>query len=177
VLSLQDRFERGFIAGVIGGIIMNIWSFISGYLQFTHLRMVDWAGIMFFGHTPPFTLLENIVALGLQLGFSGFLGVVFAFLIPMIASQNLYFKGLVFSAAVWFFIYGVTGLFRVPGTVPASVGTVVSNLIAAFLFGLGSAFYLKQFSSTPALRRPNLTAVPAMKPVKKNDDADNPDKQ
>lgn len=174
---MQDRFERGFIAGVIGGIIMNIWSFTSGYIQFTDVRMVDWGGIMFFGHTPPFTLMENIVALGLQLGFSGFLGVVFAFLIPLITSQNLYFKGLVLSTAIWFLIYGVATLFRVPGTVPASVGTVVSNLVSAFLFGLGSAFYLKQFSANPDLRMPKITAVPAMKPVKKNDEADNPDKQ
>lgn len=173
---MENRFERGFIAGIIGGIIMNVWSFISGYIQFTEVRIVDWGGIMFFGHTPPFTLIETIVALGLQLGFSGFLGVIFAFLIPVITSRNLYFKGLVYSAAVWFLIYGVTTLFRVPGTVPATVGTVFSNLISAFLFGLGTAFYLKQFSAAPVIRVPKMTAVPAMKPVRKNEKPDNPDK-
>lgn len=173
---MENRFERGFIAGVIGGLIMNSWSFISGYIRFTDIRIVDWSGIMFFGHTPPFTLIETIVALGLQLGFSGFLGVVFAFLIPMITKQNLYFKSLVFGAAIWFFIYGVITLFQVPGTVPISVGTVVSNLLSALLFGLGTAFYLKQFSSVPALRVPKITAVPAMKPIRKNDKPDHLDK-
>jgi len=178
VLDLEDRFERGFIAGVSGGIIMNIWSFISGYIQFTDLRMVDWAGIMFFGHTPPFTPVESVIAFFLQLGFSGFFGVLFAYLIPMLTSKSLHFKGLVFSSAVWFFIYGITTLFRVPGLVPAPAGTVVSNLISALLFGFVTSYVLKQFyAPAPFPIATKMTAVPAMKPVKKNDDPAKRDKK
>ncbi len=175
---MEDRFERGFMAGVSGGIIMNVWSFTAGYMKFTDLRMVDWAGIMFFGHTPPFTLIESVIAFFLQLGFSGVLGVIFAYLIPMLTSKSLHFKGLVFGSAVWFFIYGITSIFRVPGTVPSSVGTVVSNLISALLFGFVTSYVLKQvYGPAPFPIATKMTAVPAMKPIRKNDDPDKRNKK
>jgi len=171
---LENRFDRGFIAGVIGGLVMNIWSFWAGFINFTELRMVDWAGIMFYGHTPPFSLIETVVAFFLQLAFSGVLGVLFTYLIPLLTSHNLYFKGLVFGSTVWFFIYAVSTLFRVPGTIPSSVGTVLSNLLAALLFGLVTSYVLKMSYATAAQpMATKMTAVPARKPLKQNDDDQN----
>ena len=49
----MDRVMKGVIAGVLGGIVMNIWSFISVYiLKFSNLLYLDWLSVMLYGHKP-----------------------------------------------------------------------------------------------------------------------------
>ena len=49
----MDRFHRGFIAGVISGIFLNVYNFICYYiLKVTEIRFVDWTSIMAYGHRP-----------------------------------------------------------------------------------------------------------------------------
>ncbi|MBS4026429.1 MAG: hypothetical protein KGZ96_12230 [Clostridia bacterium] len=56
-------FYRGFIAGVAGGIVMNIESLLSFHiLNFTTLRFLDWVGVILYG-TLPKTFGHEIYAL------------------------------------------------------------------------------------------------------------------
>jgi len=45
---IKDRLTRGFIAGLAGGLSINIISFVSYYTNVGELRFLDWAGIMLF---------------------------------------------------------------------------------------------------------------------------------
>lgn len=99
----KDIFSRGFFAGVIAGIAILTWSLLAGAtLQISHLRIIDWTAIMMFAHTPPFQVIETIIAALGNIFFCGILGVAFSYIIPLIKSEKIYFKGWVFSLTVWF---------------------------------------------------------------------------
>lgn len=75
----MDRFGRGLVAGVVGGIAMNAWGFISKYvLHFTTLSFTDWAGIMVYGYLPH-NIKETLYALIQHLVWVGALGVYITF--------------------------------------------------------------------------------------------------
>jgi len=90
----MDRFFRGFIAGVIGGLAMNTWSLVSFHiLNFTDRRFLDWAAVILYGHLPN-TIFQAVYAQLIQLLWVGLLGIVFAFLIPTVTSRGYLIKGL-----------------------------------------------------------------------------------
>lgn len=170
----MDRFLRGLIAGVIGGIAMNFFSFMSGIFGFTDLRMVDWASIIIYGHTPPFNQGEIIFGTMSHLIFTGFLGVVFSYLVTVIRSKNIIIKGWIYSSVIWFFIYAVTTFFRVEGTVPIALSTAISNAVSSSIYGITLGYftkYLMIFSiDVDEIKGGKL--VPAMKPAPNEADHD-----
>jgi len=165
---VEDRLTRGFIAGVVGGIGMNLWGFFAGLMNFTTLRMADWAVIMIYAHTPPFDSGEIIFALLGQLFFTGALGAAFVYLLRLVTSKNLIFKGWFFSVLIWFFIYAVTTLFKVEGTMPLPFKTAVANFIAATIYGLALPIALKIL--TVRLDSTQMSMAPAMKPLNKSEE-------
>ncbi|KJS21591.1 MAG: hypothetical protein VR72_09605 [Clostridiaceae bacterium BRH_c20a] len=49
----MDRFKAGVIAGLVGALFMNIWSFTTYYIfKINNLLYLDWASIMIFRHKP-----------------------------------------------------------------------------------------------------------------------------
>jgi hypothetical protein len=171
---MNDRLIRGFIAGVVGGIAMNAWSFFAGAMNLTTLRIVDWMSAMLFAHTQPLTFMEIIVGLFVNLAFTGGLGVVFAYLVPPLTSQYLLFKGLVFSGMIWFIIFSIARLFQVPGTTPLSVMTVISGIVAAVFFGLALPLMLQALTARKSATSSSAMGIPAMKPL---DDENEEDKR
>lgn len=57
---MEDRVYRGFVAGVVGGVVSSALSHLSYFLQLTTLRLSDWAAILIFGYVPPFIYVGNI---------------------------------------------------------------------------------------------------------------------
>lgn len=173
---MTDRFTKGFIAGVIAGLTMNIWSWAVGSMKLTTLRMADWAGLILYGHRPPFDTTEFMIAQIAQLFFCGALGVFFAYFITWVKSRNIYLKGLLFSFMNWFACYSVATLYKVDGVIPIPVQTVVSNLIGATIFGLALAAALKALTpqkaseNSSAKAYSSIIAQPAMKPNKENEE-------
>lgn len=89
----KDVFSRGFFAGISGGVAMLTWGLLSGaVLQIPHLRNVDWMAIMLFAHAPAFEPIEIIIAMVANLFFCGLLGIVFAYMIPLIKSEKSILK-------------------------------------------------------------------------------------
>jgi len=173
---MQDKLTRGFVAGIIGGIAANIWSFFSGAIGFTKLRFVDWASIIIYAHTPPFSFGETLWALLIQLGYTGGLGIIFIYLISKVTTRNLLFKGWLFAEAIWFLTYAITTLFKVDGAIPIALPTAISDFISSAVFGLVQAKALQMLPyNADALSR--MVAVPAMKFYKNkpDDQKDNDD--
>jgi len=133
-LILQDRTTKGFIAGVIGGIAMNIVSYISYNLNIANLRFVDWPSIFVTGQSATNALLVMFFLL-VQLVFVGFLGIVFAYLVSKLTSTNYVFKGLLFGVLSWFAIYSLTYIANVPKLTPITMGTAVTDFIGALVYG------------------------------------------
>ncbi|WP_285716244.1 hypothetical protein [Pelosinus sp. IPA-1] len=169
---LKDKFTRGFFSGVAGGLAANVVSLFFGFINFTTLRFADWTGIIIFGHTPPFSTGEILFSLTANIGFTGFLGIVFTYLIPLIKNTNLLFKGWVFSTFIWFFIYSVTALFKVEGTMPLPLNTAIANVATTSIYGLVLAATLGKevVKNATESTRNNFRIVPAMKPIENNDD-------
>jgi len=142
----RDRLVRGFYAGVGAGILQNIWSFLSFALGITTLRMADWSAIAILGRGGPYSTGEIALGLIAHLVWSGFLGIVFVYLIPLVTHRHFTLKGLLFGWSVWFFIYGITLLFKVEPTMGLPLKTPVSNFIGAGIYGLALAWIINRLT-------------------------------
>ena len=146
-MILQDRTTKGFIAGVIGGMAMNIVSYISYYLDITNLRFLDWPSIFITGHSATNAFLAMFFFL-VQLIFVGFLGIVYAYLISkLVTNTNYVFKGLLFGVLSWFAIYSLTYIANVPKLTPLTMGTAVTDFIGALVFGFVLAETINRLDS------------------------------
>ena len=133
---MRDRFIDGCLAGLLAGIIANIYSYASYHLlHLTSMRYVDFAGIMIFGNLPRGPE-ELILAQLAQLFFSSFLGVGFSLFLSKLTFRNFLFKGWYYGCVFLFGIYILTTLFKVPGLTQINFGTAASNVVAASIFGL-----------------------------------------
>jgi len=145
----MDRFFRGFIAGVAGGIVMNVWNFFSYYvLDFAQIRYLDWASMILYGRLPH-SVLDAAYALLIQILWVGLLGIIFAYFVPVITSRGYLFKGVIFGLSLAFIIYAVTSLYKVPNLTTFSSATVISNHIGGLLWGLTMAYVLHRLDTTP----------------------------
>ncbi len=139
----MDRYFRGLLAGIIGGIAMNLWSLVAVFgLQWEIIRFVDWAGIFLFGDLPR-SHLQGVMSLVMHLVFVGFLGVAFAFLIPQVTSRGYQLKGLTFGVITGFFIYAIPTMLQMPILAEHSTATVTSNTVGGIIWGLTMAQALR----------------------------------
>jgi len=145
----MDRFYRGFVAGVVGGLAMNVWSLFSYYiLNFSEQRFLDWASMIIYGSLPTSTF-QIVYAQIIQLLWVGLLGIIFALLIPAITSRFYLGKGVIYGLMSGFIIYAITTLFRTPNLVIFSTTTVLSNHIGGIIWGLTMAYVLRRLDTTP----------------------------
>jgi hypothetical protein len=145
-MTSVDRFMRGFVAGVAGGLAMQLWSFISYHLLgITMLRFLDWAAILIFGDHVANTA-EAVTAFFIHLVFTGMLGIVFAFLIPQVTSRAYLLKGVIYALIVGFFIYVIPVLLQMPLLRETALGTSLSNQIGGVIWGLVTAYTLARLS-------------------------------
>ncbi|MBS4023160.1 MAG: hypothetical protein KGZ79_12195 [Dethiobacter sp.] len=139
----MDRFFRGFIAGFIGGVAMNIWTLIAVFiLNLQIIRFIDWASVFLYGSLPQ-NHIQGIFALWMQLIWSGLLGVAFAFLLPQITSRGYLLKGAIFGVVAGFLMYALPTLFQTPIVSSVSFETTVSNHAGGLLWGLTTAQSLR----------------------------------
>jgi hypothetical protein len=89
---MEDKFIKGIICGLYGGIVKDILGFIVKYfLKFTSIIYWDYAGILAYGR-PPKTLLEIVIAILIELGFGVSLGIIFIYLTALIKSKHYLLK-------------------------------------------------------------------------------------
>ncbi|MCW3489227.1 hypothetical protein [Dethiobacter alkaliphilus] len=131
----MDRVVRGLIAGIAGGLIMNVWDFISKYILDFHDHLyLDWAATIIYGH-PPVNLAEFIFSLLAQIAWSGFLGLLFVMLMPYADSKNYLIVGGFMGFLASFLIFSIPQIFKIPGLMNLSTTTVISHSIGAIIWG------------------------------------------
>lgn len=131
---MKDRFTRGFIAGIAGGIAMEITNVINyDIFHIAKMRLLEWASIFVHGNKTT-TTGEFVFALMIQILFSGLVGIIFAYLITWLNSKNYILKGIVYGFAIWFASYSIPILFKKINNV--ATGTALSNIISAVVYGI-----------------------------------------
>ncbi|KJS87989.1 MAG: hypothetical protein JM58_02400 [Peptococcaceae bacterium BICA1-8] len=143
---MKDRFYNGFISGILGGLVSFVINFGSSALGLNTLVWADFMGLFILGGRPNNTL-ETAFFIGAQFVFLGLLGTVFSLIIPFITSKHHLFKGALFGASVWYLLFSLPYLFQLPELKEVPLKTVVSNLIAASLWGITMAYILKRIDS------------------------------
>lgn len=148
----MDRFFRGFFAGLLAGIPMNVWGLISYHvLDFGRLRFLDWMGIILYGDFPV-TFGEQAYALWVQLFGLGYLGILFAYLIPVTTSWWYIGKAVIFSGAFSFVAYALPLLFRVPELTAVPLNSVISNHLGAGIWGITLGYALQRLDTAARMK-------------------------
>ena len=156
---------RGFVAGAIGGAVATALSHLSYAAGFTTLRLSDWAALLIFAHTPPFSPEEQLFANFIHLGWCGAVGSVFAYFLVLVTSRHILFKGWMMGTTPYFVIYLLSTLFQTPGTAPLPFKTALSNYITSAIFSVVMAYSFKLLDEAVEQRRSplELLARPAAK--------------
>lgn len=139
-LKINDRFTRGWVAGTCGGLLGGIIGFLPYYTGISTLRLTDWSAILVFGRVPPFSFFDQVYALSVLAGTTGLIGIVFAFLLPLITEQNIYLKGWIIFLIPWTILYLLTALAKTDGTLNLSALTTLSDGISTSIIGLASVY-------------------------------------
>lgn len=162
---MEDRLYRGFVAGVVGGVVAIALSHLSYFLGFTTLQLSDWAAILMFSHVPPFSLGEHIFSVFISIGWHGAIGSMFAYFLVWVTSRKILFKAWMLGTTPFFVIYLLTGLFLTPGTVPVPLNTVLSNYITSSIFSVVMGYSFKVLDQAIMQHRSplELLAQPAAK--------------
>lgn len=167
-MTINDRFTRGFVAGGIAGIISGLVGHFVYSLGFTTVRTIDLAAILIFARTPPFSLGDQIFATLIHAGWSGVMGVFFAYIIRVIGSENYYFKGALIGVSSWFAVYILTTLFKIEGTLNVALTNAIGNSFIAVIAGLAIAYFLMAFNPATSSEKSHsarLVPQPAAKPI------------
>jgi hypothetical protein len=149
-ITIKDKFTRGWVSGTLGGFLGGIFSFIPYYMDISTLRLSDWSAILIFGRVPPFSLADQIYAVIVLAGSIGFIGIIFAFLIPLFKEENIYLKGWIIFLIPWWIIYLLTALAKTEGTLNLSLMTTLSDGIATSIIGLTAVYSYRLLEPKPS---------------------------
>lgn len=136
---MEDRFVRYFIAGIISALFMNLWDYFSYYiLHLSTMRLLDYASVMLLGKKV-FIFWEEIFAQLTQIFFTGMMGVLFGYLITKINSKYYLFKSWLFAVSVWFVVFAIGSLFKMPYLYKVPTQTSLNNFLESSIYGLALA--------------------------------------
>ena len=138
---MNDRFTRGLMAGLIAWIPTGIFNYLAFHFKFSTLVYSDFAAVFMYGRKS-LNLSEALFSLVATAGFIATLGAIFAYLVKGITSKYLWLKGLLYGEALWFIIYAITVLFKVPQIEKIPFKTALSNSIGSLIWGLLLAYSL-----------------------------------
>lgn len=145
VTMVHDRFMRGLLAGMIGGIAaLAVNLLLTDVLNFGKLHFYQISGVMIFGHLPR-GLMQSIFAEIGHIGLSSAVGIVLAYLLPRVKTDYLWVKGIFAGLAVWFAVYATTVLFKVPSVLKTDLSSAVTNFLASVAYGLVTVIVLRKF--------------------------------
>lgn len=138
---MQDRFVRGFIAGISGMLIATIPNLLAYAQGISVSRYLDVAAVLLWGDIPKSTW-ESVLGWGATVAFCGILGIVFTYLLVYLGSGYLIFKGIIFGVTAWFLIHAAGALFKVPLLFKSTPQTSIVHLISAIVYGATVGYFL-----------------------------------
>lgn len=145
----MDRFSCGFLAGIIGAVVMDVWSFIShSFLSYAELQFLDWASVLLFGRLPA-NMVETVISLLAHIAWTGVIGIILAYLMPLITARQYLYKGALLGFVFGFMFLAIPIVFNVNSLNSHATGTVVTVIIGSLLWGIVTASLLRSFDVSP----------------------------
>lgn len=141
---MKDKVLFGFLAGLIAHFFDTIFSLTVYYLGMSTHRFQDFGAILSFGYRPT-NGWESVFAELIVFIFSGFLGILFVYLLPVIKLRYIFFKGWLLGVGAWFFIIVLVTMFSVQGLNIINSITVFLNFLGASIYGVALGLITKRF--------------------------------
>jgi hypothetical protein len=138
---IKDRLTQGFLAGVAGWPLQVVFTHTMYWLHLTKYRYLDFAAVLTFNRLPK-GWLDSLLAEFVVVVFLGVLGIIFAMLIKVVTSMNLYFKGLLYGTFMWFAIYSAMTMYELKHIYPVDPMTAFLTLVAASMWSVGMTWTL-----------------------------------
>lgn len=132
---MKDKVTLGFLAGLAGGIVMNILDQIMFFSGLTNLVHPDWATALILG-TRATSIPEFIFGFLMQLFHAGIMGIVFTAFMSFAGRENHLFKGIIYGVTVFLITLGTAILLYTPAINPLSLNTAISNVMTSGVYGL-----------------------------------------
>lgn len=145
IIATRDRFTKGLLAGMAGGVAMAIPDIMFTAFGWVKFAYYDWGLSLIFGSTAG-TLLEAVIGQTVHILFAGFLGVIFAYLVNLISSINYLIKGWLYGFFVWFLVHVVVNLANFGPLKPIPLSQLLSDFVTASIYGLVLAAALHRLS-------------------------------
>ena len=122
---------------------MNIVDWIGYGLGLYGERLLNWAAVAIYGRLPQ-NIFETVFAQIAQIMFSGFVGIIFAFLILKLRSENYLIKGWIFGVAAWFGLYALSIAIKLPTLSTHEFNAVFSHFMSSSIYGIVLALVLNR---------------------------------
>lgn len=122
---------------------MNIVDWIGFGLGLYTELLLNWGAVAIYGRLP-LNIYEVVFAQFAQIMFSGFVGIIFAFLIQKLTSKNYLIKGWIFGVAAWFGLYALSIAIRLPTLETHEFNAVFSHFITSLIYGIVLALVLNR---------------------------------
>jgi hypothetical protein len=154
-LTFDDKLTRGFVAGVLGGVVQSGITNPLYVLKLTKLRWLDFASVIVFGKRPE-GFSQAFVSEVVTTIWSGLLGIGYTYALPRLGERNHRFKGMLYGVSSWFSIYSVVHLLDVSRLMKIDRNTATIHGVVSALWGLVMDETLdrleKSTEHTPALQ-------------------------
>ncbi len=133
----MDRFVRGFIIGVVAGLIKNGINWFSySVLHFTKKTYAHFMTSFLLGREAK-TGLDLVFAQIVEVGFGGLVGVAFIYFAYRTKNkENLWFKGGIFGSLVYGLVYNIGTFFRITYQMNIAIETAINNIFTSSIFGV-----------------------------------------
>jgi hypothetical protein len=147
----MDKFLRGIISGLIGGVVKDVPILIPHALwNIPQITYWDYAAHIGFGGEHVNTLAAYALALPIEIAFGIGIGVIYVYLLDWIKTKHYLLAGVGFGAATWFILRAIMSIYEVePFNKPGEL-TALINWVLSWLFGFIVAYvnqYLKKKDS------------------------------
>lgn len=144
---IEEQFMRGLTGGFIAGFLKDIPDvFLVDLLKIKHLAFWDYVGEMILNHIPK-TLVEHIIAFGIQVAFSLGLGIIYSVIvIPRFPTKHHLVRGAIYGSACWFVLMSVIRLFHITSLFHRDLLTPLTTLLFSSGYGILLAFLDQYFS-------------------------------
>jgi hypothetical protein len=139
---MKDRLLSGGIAGMVGAVVQNIYSYVIRGLNLAEHTYSDFATTVLTSrvYSDPVGLVVGFIA---YLAVGVILGILFAYLIASTGSDYHYIKGLLYGLVMWFILTGFGTIFGLATFIGIPPVSALLILAGGLLYGVVTAYMLK----------------------------------
>ncbi|HEX3047435.1 MAG TPA: hypothetical protein VHY08_21970 [Bacillota bacterium] len=143
---MKDKFMGGIASGFAGSIVKDMLGVIFLYvIKLTRLTYWDYAGYLVLLRQPK-GAIEHLFSTFVELLFGMSLGVIYAYLAPLLSCKYNLIKGAAYGTFIWFAISMAVLVFKLNIEGHARLNTAIANFLTAVAYGVVTAIANSYFN-------------------------------